>query len=450
MPQVFTIRWPIFARLEAILFVPVALRLAGEIEPVRAFVDRGLVPALSPLNVQLGVPKPAVFWAAAALVVIVPYVAMLLVADRFLTVRKGFVPLSVVAIAIWAGAGSRLAHGLTDYVPESLLGGTGWLSFDQEATLAIGGMALLMHLRPLWIGLRDDGDVAMRLMAARDGYSYQRASVSQTRYAQDVYDRRMADLREWQPRRQLEGVGVSPRENPTVRFLHAITWIGVIVGVGAAYLNWTGYAGFGHGKDKPDSDPAAAAGPTKARGGVKAGAPAALPPIPPLPAVHGAAAMPLDTPRVVAAAPLPMVQRPTELSASVQSAGAISGPNEAVAERGSDGGFGFDAVVNGGTHVRMLFDTGASVVGLRAEDAIRLGIPVSRLNYSVKIKTANGTADVAPVMIDTMVIGNITVRSVAGFVAKQGMLQENLLGQTFLTRLAGFNVERNLLVLKGR
>ena len=53
-------------------------------------------------------------------------------------------------------------------------------------------------------------------------------------------------------------------------------------------------------------------------------------------------------------------------------------------------------------------------------------------------------------MIGTMMIGNITLRNVPGFVAKQGMLQENLLGQTFLARLAGFNVENNLLVLKGR
>jgi aspartyl protease family protein len=75
---------------------------------------------------------------------------------------------------------------------------------------------------------------------------------------------------------------------------------------------------------------------------------------------------------------------------------------------------------------------------------------MTRLNYSAKIKTANGTADVAPVMIDTMTIGNITLRNVSGFVAKEGMLHENLLGQTFLARLAGFNVERNLLMLKGR
>jgi aspartyl protease family protein len=72
------------------------------------------------------------------------------------------------------------------------------------------------------------------------------------------------------------------------------------------------------------------------------------------------------------------------------------------------------------------------------------------LNYTAKVKTANGTADVAPITIDTLTIGNITQRAVPGFVAKQGTLQVNLLGQAFLSRLSGYNVERNVLLLKGR
>jgi aspartyl protease family protein len=68
----------------------------------------------------------------------------------------------------------------------------------------------------------------------------------------------------------------------------------------------------------------------------------------------------------------------------------------------------------------------------------------------VKIKTANGTADAAPVTIAAMTIGNITLRNVFAVVAKEGMLHESLLGQTFLGRLSGFNVENNLLVLTGR
>jgi clan AA aspartic protease (TIGR02281 family) len=439
MPQLFTVRWPLFARLEAVLFFPVALRLASETEPVRTLVDQRLVPALSPFGDTLGLPSQVIFWAAVTIAGIVPYVFVLLVADRFLTVRKGFVLLSAVAISVWAFAALQLSYLLIDFVPDSMLAGTDWLSFDQEAALAAGGLALLLHLRALWTGLRDHGDVADRLIAARDALSIRRES--QTQHAQDVYFQQTADFRGWQTQRQLEGLGAGPRENPAVKVLYAITWIGVIVGVGTAYLTWSRHTGLGRAKH--ETAPDVAAGPARAGAGAKPGAPV------PTPAAQAAPALPLANMHAVSAAPLPAVQRPSELSASVQAGSAISGPNEAVSERGNDGGFAFDAVVNG-SHVRMLFDTGASVVGLRAEDAARLGIPVTRLNYSVKIKTANGTADVAPVTLDTMVIGNITLRNVPGFVAKQGMLHENLLGQTFLARLSGFNVEKNLLVLKGR
>jgi clan AA aspartic protease (TIGR02281 family) len=444
MPQLFTVRWPLFARLEVILFFPFALRLAGEAEPVRTYVDHGLVPALAPVFDQMGMSDNAIYWLAVTAVVIVPYIFVLLVADRVLTVRKGYVLLSAIAIGAWTGTALQLSWLLMKLVPESVLTGTDWLSFDQEAALAVGGLALLLHLRPLWIGLRDDGDVAMRLLDGDYDHALRRGHLNQSPHTQDVYYRQTAAFREWgHPQEQLGGLRSGPRENSAVKALYAVTWFGVILGVGTAYLNWNGIIDLS-GKKKVEPPPIVAASPLVTGPNAKSAAPA------PMPVVQSAPAMPMVNSHVVAAAPMPMVQRPTEISASVQSTSAISGPNEAVAERGTDGSFAFDAVMNGGTHVRMLFDTGASVVGLRAEDATRIGVPMAKLNYSTKIKTANGTADVAPVMIGTMMIGNITLRNVPGFVAKQGMLQENLLGQTFLERLAGFNVEKNLLVLKGR
>ena len=66
------------------------------------------------------------------------------------------------------------------------------------------------------------------------------------------------------------------------------------------------------------------------------------------------------------------------------------------------------------------------------------------------MRNSGGFADAAPVVVETVTVGNITLRNVPGFVAKQGVLHENLLGQTFLARLAGYNVENNRLILKGR
>jgi len=123
-------------------------------------------------------------------------------------------------------------------------------------------------------------------------------------------------------------------------------------------------------------------------------------------------------------------------------------PGEAVAVRRRDGHFAFEAVLNG-KPVTMMFDTGASSVVLRAEDAVRIGVETGKLAYSISVSTANGTAMAAPFTIDALTVGNITVRRVRGLVARPGALGESLLGQSFLDRLAGYSVEKNRLVLRG-
>jgi aspartyl protease family protein len=123
-------------------------------------------------------------------------------------------------------------------------------------------------------------------------------------------------------------------------------------------------------------------------------------------------------------------------------------PGEAVAVRRRDGHFAFETVVNG-RPLTMMFDTGASSVVLRAEDAVRIGVETGKLAYSIPVSTANGTAMAAPYTIDAITVGNITVRRVRGLVARPGALGESLLGQSFMDRLAGYSVEKNRLVLRG-
>jgi clan AA aspartic protease (TIGR02281 family) len=455
MPRLFTVRWPFFARLEAILLFPVALMLAYQIAPVRSLIDTGLVPALSPLHVQLDVPYAQIIWFAAGLATFGPYVFALIVVDRILTVRKGYAAVSLITIAFWATAGLELCGPLADYLPRRPFGETNWLTFEQQVGLAAGGVAVLLHAWPLWIGLRDDGDVAARLVAGGEEYGFERAHRT-SRHGQDIYYRQTAVFREWRPQRQLDGLGGEPREHTAIKVLSAVTWIGVVVAVGAAYHNWSSISG----KTTPappapmarvQSGVVSVAAPTPPHAPVtQSRTPSAVPDvvaIPPLPSVTQSRAG--AVPVVIAIPPLPSVQRPSDYSSNIQGSGGYVGSNEAVAERGGDGSFAFDVIVNG-AHVPMLFDTGASVVAIRSEDAGRLGIALAKLNYSAKVKTANGTAEVAPIIIDTLTVGNITQRAVPGFVAKQGVLQSNLLGQSFLTRLAGYNVEKNLLLLKGR
>ena len=61
----------------------------------------------------------------------------------------------------------------------------------------------------------------------------------------------------------------------------------------------------------------------------------------------------------------------------------------------TDGSFLIKGSVNG-HEARFIFDTGASTVVLRAENAAALGFKPEALNYSIPVSTANGTALAAP------------------------------------------------------
>jgi clan AA aspartic protease (TIGR02281 family) len=426
MLRLFTVRWPLLARLDALLFFPVALIVAAEVAPLRTLVDHTIAPALPSFTFRLGLSQSTAFWIGLAIACFVPYVVLLVLTDRFLTVRKGYVLLSLIAISIWSAAGLEWSPHFAGLVPAHDLARIGFLSFGYLAALTAGGVALLLHLRPLWIGLRDQGDVAMDLI---HGPRSAREDI-------DIYQRRMADFRGWKPDKRLDGIG-QPGEGSGMRFLYVAIWIGVVFGISFAYYHWSGLGG-GAGSYQVALPNVQATQPA----GSATMHPSAMPVIAGLPT---RAAGPAAPERPVATVAMPMVQRPSEMMSEPEDP--MSGPNEAVAARGKDGSFAFNAIVNG-AHVQMLFDTGASVVALRAEDAARFGIG-GNLNYSAKVKTANGTADVAPIIIDTLTIGNITERRVIGYVAREGVLPRNLLGQSFLARLSGYNVENNQLVLKG-
>lgn len=117
--------------------------------------------------------------------------------------------------------------------------------------------------------------------------------------------------------------------------------------------------------------------------------------------------------------------------------------------RRADGDFHVRAAVNG-RPVGFQFDTGASAVVLRAEDAAALGIRPAESAFTVRVSTANGTTLTAPILLDTLQVGAIVERRVPALVSRPGDLHENLLGMTFLDRLAGFDVRGDRLILRGR
>ena len=127
----------------------------------------------------------------------------------------------------------------------------------------------------------------------------------------------------------------------------------------------------------------------------------------------------------------------------------VTPEGEVVAARRTDGSFMVQGEVNGHA-TRFIFDTGASTVVLRAENAAALGFKPDNLNYSVPVATANGGTLAAPVIIDRLTIGSITERKVRALIAREGVLHANLLGMTFLERLGSYEVRGNRLILRAR
>ena len=96
----------------------------------------------------------------------------------------------------------------------------------------------------------------------------------------------------------------------------------------------------------------------------------------------------------------------------------------------------------------FVLDTGASAVVLTHETAQRLGLLVNESSYTQTVSTANGLTKVAPIRIDELRIASIVLNDVKASVARQGELDDNLLGMSFLSRLKGYAVEADQLTLR--
>lgn len=99
--------------------------------------------------------------------------------------------------------------------------------------------------------------------------------------------------------------------------------------------------------------------------------------------------------------------------------------------------------------VKMMVDTGASLVVLTDADARALGIRPGRAAYSVGLGTANGVVRGAKTMLREVRLGDISVRDVEAVVLPAGALSISLLGTSFLRRLRGYEVQGGRMVLRG-
>lgn len=111
---------------------------------------------------------------------------------------------------------------------------------------------------------------------------------------------------------------------------------------------------------------------------------------------------------------------------------APSGQASVTLQADARGHFVAQGQINGGT-VRMLVDTGASMIALSASDATRLGIDYKK-GQAGYVNTANGAAPVYRVKLDTVKIGDIELHQIDALVQEQG-LPFALLGMSFLNRV---------------
>ena len=121
-----------------------------------------------------------------------------------------------------------------------------------------------------------------------------------------------------------------------------------------------------------------------------------------------------------------------------------AGPTQVL--RGPDGHWWAEARIDGRA-VRLMVDTGASVVALTREDAARLGLDLTPADFSAEVATASGPVGAARVTLDRVSVGTVEVRNVDAVVVEDG-LPHSLLGMSWLGRLSGFEATPEALTLR--
>ena len=128
-------------------------------------------------------------------------------------------------------------------------------------------------------------------------------------------------------------------------------------------------------------------------------------------------------------------------------AAVATAPLEATLNRAWDGHFRTIARIDNGD-IGVLVDTGASLILLRYDDALRAGVDPALLDFDIPLTTASGRSYVASFQFSQVRIGGVVVRNVEGAVAMPGELHTSLLGMTFLEQLSETVIRKDAMILR--
>ena len=115
--------------------------------------------------------------------------------------------------------------------------------------------------------------------------------------------------------------------------------------------------------------------------------------------------------------------------------------------KSADGHYWAEASVEG-RPMRMLVDTGASLVTLSRKDARALGVSPMDSEFSRTLTTAAGPVRAAPVTLDHIDIAGVRLNRVEAVIVDRD-LPAPLLGMSYLGRLTAFEARPDGIVLKG-
>ncbi|MGB3167005.1 MAG: TIGR02281 family clan AA aspartic protease [Alteraurantiacibacter sp.] len=115
-------------------------------------------------------------------------------------------------------------------------------------------------------------------------------------------------------------------------------------------------------------------------------------------------------------------------------------------DREYDGHFYADTVVDG-VPVRMLVDTGASVIALTGQDAAALGLYWGRDEVVPVAQGASGPVYGVTTSLSHVRVGEFEARNVEAMIIPEG-LPISLLGQSFLSTVKTVRIEGDRLVLE--